>query len=72
MLLECPNPKDPQDAEVAKMMIESPERFAVKAHEWAVMYAGAPRKEVDLNQYRQEDAPAPPTDDTARYVTKAN
>ncbi|CAG7555853.1 unnamed protein product [Fusarium equiseti] len=67
MLLECPNPKDPQDAEVAKMMLESPERFAVMAHEWAVKYAGAPRQEVDLSQYRQEGTPAPPKDDNARY-----
>ncbi|KAL6920880.1 hypothetical protein ACHAPO_004437 [Fusarium lateritium] len=68
MLLECPNPKDPQDAEVAKMMIESPERFAVKAHDWAVQYAGAPRKEVDLSQYKQEGAPATPKVDPARYM----
>jgi ubiquitin-conjugating enzyme (huntingtin interacting protein 2) len=40
-LLSTPEPKDPQDAEVAKMMIQEPERFAAKAHEWAVQYAGA-------------------------------
>ncbi|PHH84594.1 hypothetical protein CDD83_1683 [Cordyceps sp. RAO-2017] len=28
MLLESPNPKDPQDAEVASMLVENPERFA--------------------------------------------
>ena len=44
MLLESPNPKDPQDAEVAKMMMEQPVAFANKAHDWAVKYAGAPRR----------------------------
>ncbi|KAF9773786.1 hypothetical protein IL306_008355 [Fusarium sp. DS 682] len=66
MLLECPNPKDPQDAEVAKMMMDDPKRFALKAHEWAVKYAGAPRQEVDLNKYSSDPAPAAPKDDTAR------
>ncbi|KAI1499560.1 ubiquitin carrier protein [Biscogniauxia marginata] len=42
-LFESPEPKDPQDAEVAKMMINDPEGFNKKAHEWAVMHAGAPR-----------------------------
>ncbi len=46
MLLESPNPKDPQDAEVAKMMMEQPVAFANKAHDWAVKYAGAPRREM--------------------------
>ena len=46
MLLESPNPKDPQDAEVAKMMMEQPIAFSNKAHEWAVKYAGAPRREM--------------------------
>ncbi|EKJ74652.1 hypothetical protein NXS19_002552 [Fusarium pseudograminearum] len=68
MLLECPNPKDPQDAEVAKMMMESPERFAAKAHDWAVQHAGAPRRDVDLSQYKSEGAPAPPKVDAARYM----
>jgi ubiquitin-conjugating enzyme (huntingtin interacting protein 2) len=42
MLLENPNAKDPQDAEVAKLMLSDPEQFARQAHEWAVKYAGAP------------------------------
>ncbi|KAI1437396.1 putative ubiquitin carrier protein [Xylaria sp. CBS 124048] len=41
-LLESPEPKDPQDAEVARMMISDPEAFSKKAHEWSVIYAGAP------------------------------
>lgn len=56
MLLEFPNPKDPQDAEVAKMMLENPEAFAKKAHEWAVLHAGAPSKDFDTTKYRQEAA----------------
>ncbi|KAI0470787.1 ubiquitin carrier protein [Xylariaceae sp. FL0804] len=42
-LFESPEPKDPQDAEVARMMMTDPEGFNKKAHEWAVMHAGAPR-----------------------------
>ncbi|SPN98720.1 probable ubiquitin--protein ligase [Cephalotrichum gorgonifer] len=51
MLLEFPNPKDPQDAEVAKLSLEQPEKFARTAHEWAVKYAGAPRQELDLSKF---------------------
>ncbi|KFH45367.1 Ubiquitin-conjugating enzyme E2-like protein [Hapsidospora chrysogenum ATCC 11550] len=54
MLLEFPNPKDPQDAEVAKMMLEHPEDYAQKAQAWAVKYAGAPRHELDLSKYKKE------------------
>ncbi|KAF4469218.1 ubiquitin-conjugating enzyme (huntingtin interacting 2) [Fusarium albosuccineum] len=68
MLLEFPNPKDPQDAEVAKMMLEDPERFALMAHEWAVKYAGAPRRDIDLSKWRKEGAPTTAVDDNARYV----
>ncbi|KAK8054539.1 hypothetical protein PG994_009606 [Apiospora phragmitis] len=42
-LLESPEPKDPQDAEVARMMMADPDGFNSKAHEWAVSHAGAPR-----------------------------
>ncbi|PNS15494.1 ubiquitin-conjugating enzyme E2-16 kDa [Sphaceloma murrayae] len=41
-LLSSPEPKDPQDAEVARMLITDPEAFVKKAQEWAVQYAGAP------------------------------
>ncbi|KAM3564336.1 hypothetical protein MY1884_000803 [Beauveria asiatica] len=69
MLLEFPNSKDPQDAEVAKMMNEQPDRFALVAHEWAVKYAGAPRRQLDLSQYAAATAAATaaPKDDAARY-----
>ncbi|KAF4962277.1 hypothetical protein FSARC_9630 [Fusarium sarcochroum] len=67
MLLEFPNPKDPQDAEVAKMMLEDPARFALMAHEWAVKYAGAPRRDIDLSKWQKEGVDPPVKDDTARY-----
>lgn len=54
MLLEAPNPKDPQDAEVAKMMMEDPERFARVANDWAAKYAGAPRTDTIPAQYRSK------------------
>jgi len=44
-LLSSPEPKDPQDAEVASMLIRNPREFEHKAREWAVKYAGAPSKE---------------------------
>ncbi|BDD62156.1 hypothetical protein MPDQ_004721 [Monascus purpureus] len=43
-LLNTPEPKDPQDAEVANMLIKRPKEFERIAREWAVIYAGAPRK----------------------------
>ena len=45
-LLSTPEPKDPQDAEVAGMLIRNPKEFEHVAREWAVKYAGAPRTEV--------------------------
>ncbi|KAI0398090.1 putative ubiquitin carrier protein [Xylariaceae sp. FL0594] len=42
-LLESPEPKDPQDAEVAKMLLNDPEAFNRKARQWAIMYANAPQ-----------------------------
>lgn len=42
-LLSSPEPKDPQDAEVASMLISRPEEFAQVAREWAIRYAGAPK-----------------------------
>lgn len=57
MLLEAPNPRDPQDAEVAKMLLDEPEQFARVAHEWAIKYAGAVRQNLDLSKFRNTDAP---------------
>jgi hypothetical protein len=45
-LLSTPEPKDPQDAEVAGMLIRNPAEFNHKAREWAVLHAGAPKKEI--------------------------
>lgn len=44
-LLSTPEPKDPQDAEVAGMLLKNPAEFQHKAREWAVKFAGAPRKD---------------------------
>jgi ubiquitin-conjugating enzyme (huntingtin interacting protein 2) len=44
-LLSTPEPKDPQDAEVAGMLLKNPEMFRYTAREWAVKYAGAIKKE---------------------------
>ncbi|KAK5996053.1 Ubiquitin-conjugating enzyme E2 1 [Cladobotryum mycophilum] len=68
MLLEFPNPKDPQDAEVAKMLLEDPERFALMAHEWAVKYANAPRKDIDLSKYKKDAAATAKENDVNRYM----
>jgi ubiquitin-conjugating enzyme (huntingtin interacting protein 2) len=42
-LLSSPEPKDPQDAEVASMLLTRPEQFRHVAREWAIRYAGAPK-----------------------------
>lgn len=42
-LLSSPEPKDPQDAVVARELIKNPDQFARTAKEWAVRYAGAPK-----------------------------
>lgn len=44
-LLSTPEPKDPQDAEVAGMLTRNPKEFARVAQEWAVKYAKAPKKD---------------------------
>lgn len=67
MLLEVPNPKDPQDAEVAKMMLETPNAFTQKAHDWAVMYAGAPRAELILENFDKKVVAEVKKDDPGRY-----
>jgi ubiquitin-conjugating enzyme (huntingtin interacting protein 2) len=45
-LLSTPEPKDPQDAEVAGMLIRNPSEFEHVAREWAHKHAGAPKKEI--------------------------
>ncbi|TAQ84496.1 hypothetical protein B7494_g7185 [Chlorociboria aeruginascens] len=41
-LLSTPEPKDPQDAEVASMLMKNPDQFQRVAREWAIKYANAP------------------------------
>ncbi|KAG6010328.1 hypothetical protein E4U21_006892 [Claviceps maximensis] len=53
MLLEVPNPKDPQDAEVASMLLYRPVEFAQVAQHWAIKYAGAEERELDLSKYQK-------------------
>lgn len=67
MLLESPNPKDPQDAEVAKMLMETPHDFARKAHEWAVQYAGAPNTGSFRHNYMAAKPAEKKKDDPKRY-----
>ncbi|KAE9378807.1 hypothetical protein N431DRAFT_326825 [Stipitochalara longipes BDJ] len=42
-LLSTPEPKDPQDAEVASMLMNNPEQFQRVAREWAIKHANAPK-----------------------------
>ncbi|KAF3923590.1 hypothetical protein ABW21_db0201739 [Orbilia brochopaga] len=42
-LLATPEPKDPQDAEVAGMLLRDKPLFEKTAREWAVRFAGAPQ-----------------------------
>ncbi|KAL9582053.1 MAG: hypothetical protein Q9212_003519 [Teloschistes hypoglaucus] len=44
-LLSTPEPKDPQDAEVAGMLIRNPKEYDRVAQEWAIMYAKASKRE---------------------------
>lgn len=69
MLLEFPNPKDPQDAEVAKMMLDNPEGFAIKAHDWAVKHAGASQNPVDLSKWKNDSKAGGVANDDNRYVS---
>ncbi|KAI9746673.1 MAG: Ubiquitin-conjugating enzyme E2 1 [Claussenomyces sp. TS43310] len=48
-LLSTPEPKDPQDAEVASMLMHHPDQFEKVAREWAVKYANAPRKNTSVS-----------------------
>lgn len=81
-LLCTPEPKDPQDAEVARMYMSEPDEYTRKAHEWAVVHAGAPRKEnpagpssgkagAETAHKKQRTGPGPGEeveDDSARQV----
>lgn len=72
MLLESPNPKDPQDAEVAKMMMENPRAFYNRAHEWAVKYAGAPRRDdINYSELYDEKKTEVKSNDPSRYAMRS-
>ncbi|KAL2010352.1 hypothetical protein VTN00DRAFT_6159 [Thermoascus crustaceus] len=45
-LLSTPEPKDPQDAEVANMLLRNPKEFDRVARQWAIIYAGAPKIQI--------------------------
>ncbi|KAH7032647.1 ubiquitin-conjugating enzyme/RWD-like protein [Microdochium trichocladiopsis] len=68
-LFESPEPKDPQDAEVAKMMIHDLDGFNRKAHEWAVRHAGAPHNPKLQSVQPRSSLQASPSvvDDSRRY-----
>lgn len=59
MLLEVPNPKDPQDAEVATMLMLNGVQFAQVAQQWAIKYAGAEMTELDLSKWKESPPPDP-------------
>ncbi|KAI2609124.1 ubiquitin-conjugating enzyme/RWD-like protein [Hypoxylon fragiforme] len=65
-LFESPEPKDPQDAEVAKMMINDREAFNKKAHEWAVLHAGAPQN-PNFQSVQPRTVIAPQQIDDSKY-----
>ncbi|RPA82798.1 hypothetical protein BJ508DRAFT_413960 [Ascobolus immersus RN42] len=64
-LLDAPEPSDPQDAQVANMMINNPTEYRKIAREWAIRYANAPR---DLSASASTPVrAAPPVDPYAGY-----
>lgn len=54
-MLESPEPKDPQDAQVGRQMLVEPEAWAREAHAWSKKYAGAPDTDIDFSKYRKEE-----------------
>ncbi|KAI0124038.1 ubiquitin-conjugating enzyme/RWD-like protein [Xylariales sp. AK1849] len=67
-LFESPEPKDPQDAEVARMLLNDEHEFNRKAHEWAVQHAGAPRNpKYERSNQRTAPQQQQVRDDTPRY-----
>ncbi|KAH8652222.1 ubiquitin-conjugating enzyme [Xylariales sp. PMI_506] len=66
-LFESPEPKDPQDAEVAKMLMNDPDAFNHKAHEWAVLHGGAPRNPKFETIKKSRMAATPQQIDERRY-----
>ncbi|KAK8117021.1 uncharacterized protein PG998_005302 [Apiospora kogelbergensis] len=69
-LLESPEPKDPQDAEVARMVMADPDGFNSKAHEWAVSHAGAPQN-PNFSSVRPRTTMAKQEIDESRQVSNS-
>jgi len=77
-LLSSPEPKDPQDAEVARMLITNPKQFNKVAREWAVRHAGAPETnsggpdhpidEEELERQEEQRKERAEAEKTAEYV----
>jgi len=69
LLLSSPEPKDPQDAEVARMLITNPKEFHRKAQDWAIKYAGAP---ILISDTEAEDpqSSAPVTDEHTKLQNR--
>jgi len=73
MLLENPNAKDPQDAEVAKMLLSNPELFARTAHYWAVVAAKAPATpDRTWPAYNNANIQRPPQLDASQCVVRCS
>ncbi|KAG5992367.1 hypothetical protein E4U43_003802 [Claviceps pusilla] len=68
MLLEVPNPKDPQDAEVATMLMLNGVQFAQVAQQWAIKYAGAEMTELDLSKWKESPPPESKKSIADRYM----
>ncbi|KAN0115374.1 Ubiquitin-conjugating enzyme/RWD-like protein [Hyaloscypha variabilis] len=59
-LLSTPEPKDPQDAEVASMLMKNPEQFQRVAREWAIKHANAPKSTNWENTIAQQPTKSKP------------
>jgi ubiquitin-conjugating enzyme (huntingtin interacting protein 2) len=59
-LLSTPEPKDPQDAEVASMLMKNPEQFQRVAREWAIRHANAPKSTNWENTIAQQPTKSKP------------
>jgi len=66
VLLSDPQPKDPQDAEVASMLMNHPEKFQRKAREWAISHASAPAN----TNWTMNQSTAPSTSKTKVHRSK--
>lgn len=58
-LLQSPEPKDPQDAEVAKLFMSQPAEFDKTARQWTRLYAGGTGGEANGSSGASATAAAP-------------